>query len=332
MASDLASRLRRGWLIAGIALLCACDGSRTTGADAERSGPTLPQAAVHDAVGAFNEAHSDAVTAAATETTLLAAAARAFTGDPTPVTRGTFQQAWFDAHNRFAEVLILRPAADAEARFMIDAWPITPGYLDSLPEHPHSGIVSEPTLDIDAEMLEEQHGFTDVSEVALGFHPLEYYAFERPLEDFVSGENADRRRDLVTELASDLQRRIDALAAEPLPGEPADVEAAAAASELFAVLSGGIAQAAIDTGGRAGDLSHSPFAGADLAFANAQVRQVRQILQPDGAIMRLVAAVDPAAAAELEATLALAPDAGGQRVLWLSAIEQQLGLMADRLR
>lgn len=340
MAHHFAARLNRLALTAAVALLAACGAGETpaptsgqpAATSSHRVGIDVPANLAATAIATVREAHADAVAAAATETSILAAAARAFANEPNEANRGAFQQAWLDAHNAFAEVLVLRSRTDVEARFNLDAWPITPGYLDSLPTWPNSGIISEPTLAIDAETLESQHGFTDVSEVAMGFHPLEYYAFERPLEDFVSSDNASRRQDMIRVLAGEVQRRIDALAGQvPLAG--VDEEAPAeAAGELFALLAGGIQQAAIDAGGRAEGLAHSEFAGSDAAFIEAQMKQIRELLAADGAIMALVTAIDPAAAAGLAEALEIQPGDRNTIVLWLSALDQQLGLLAERLR
>ncbi|MEX2365284.1 MAG: imelysin family protein, partial [Pseudohongiellaceae bacterium] len=57
-----------------------------------------------------------------------------FLEEPTDSTRETLQQAWLDTHNTFAATRLfaqLVPAKDL--LFRIDAWPIAPGFIDSLP-------------------------------------------------------------------------------------------------------------------------------------------------------------------------------------------------------
>lgn len=68
----------------------------------------------------------------------------------------------------------------------IDAWPIMPGYIDSTVDHPRSGIVYDTTVGLDLDSLLEQHQLTDLSEVSIGFHALEFLLW---------GEHGEHRRD-----------------------------------------------------------------------------------------------------------------------------------------
>lgn len=84
----------------------------------------------------------------------------------------------------------------ADLGFRLDAWPIQPGFIDNVPEYPHSGVVFDKTLEINTENLLEQHGVTDDEEVLLGFHSIEFLVFSRPASDYLSqtSEWNDRRR------------------------------------------------------------------------------------------------------------------------------------------
>ncbi|MDP4597886.1 MAG: hypothetical protein NWS96_03510 [Pseudomonadales bacterium] len=110
-----------------------------------------------------------------------------FLHTPDATQQAALQTAWLKAHNAFVAVLALA-AIDQQAPllFQIDAWPIEPGYLDSLPAYPDSGLISDVTLAITAESLREQHGFTDSQEVSLGFHAMEYLIFARSAADFLN--------------------------------------------------------------------------------------------------------------------------------------------------
>ncbi len=74
-------------------------------------------------------------------------------------------------------------------RFVILAWPIQPGYIDSYQEYAHSGIVNELTLKLTKSSLRKQHGLTDTEEVILGLHGIEYILWgekgERTAKDFI---------------------------------------------------------------------------------------------------------------------------------------------------
>jgi len=74
-------------------------------------------------------------------------------------------------------------------RFMILAWPIQPGYIDSYQQYTHSGIVNDLTLTLTKASLRKQHRLTDSEEVILGLHGIEYILWgekgERTAKDFV---------------------------------------------------------------------------------------------------------------------------------------------------
>ena len=79
-----------------------------------------------------------------------------------------------------------------------------PGSWILCPTIPGSGIVSDGTLEITTTSLEEQHQVTDASEVALGFHVLEYYAFERDIADFGSDAPNYQKRQQLVQLVAEL--------------------------------------------------------------------------------------------------------------------------------
>lgn len=68
--------------------------------------------------------------------------------------------------------------------FFIDATPMEEGFLDALKYYPDSGIMMDITIKIDRETLRQQHGISSEEEICLGFHPLEYLLWERPITDF----------------------------------------------------------------------------------------------------------------------------------------------------
>ena len=136
-------------------------------------------------------------------TTALINLTRAFIENPDTDLQKELQEAWIKSHNAWqSAALLLEP--ELSALDNIDAWPMAPGYLDSLADYPGSGIVNDIALDISAETLRDQHQYTDDTEIALGFHVIEYYAFARELSSFLPSEvHADRRLALLS-TASDL--------------------------------------------------------------------------------------------------------------------------------
>jgi len=142
--------------------------------------------------------------------------------------------AWLASHRSyiqghfFARVAAHLPGAttrsDRAQIHFVDAWPIVEGYVDSLELYPASGIVSDLTVPITEASLLHQHGLTDRSEVAVGFHPLEFILWSRGSEAFLSQKTLtddqlrdgmttaelprNRRREMVLLLAGMLEREI----------------------------------------------------------------------------------------------------------------------------
>jgi hypothetical protein len=159
----------------------------------------------------------------------LRLAVEQFLQNPDETQQAKVQAAWLNAHSAYAAMYSLPlPAllavdsditlATNKLQYQIDAWPIEPGYLDSLPAYPGSGIISDITVPMTAESLQQQHGFTDVQEVSMGFHALEYLIFARERSDFQlldSGPDSIKspiKGPLNNELKSEvIARRRDAL-------------------------------------------------------------------------------------------------------------------------
>ena len=112
------------------------------------------------------------------------------------------QAAWQSAHENF---LKLKPALLNDKDQLIsriDAWPIQPGFLDSLPDYPATGIVNDLSVEISVEELLHQHGITSDDEVSLGYHGLEYLLFERKVSDYIENTAlADNNQILATRSA-----------------------------------------------------------------------------------------------------------------------------------
>lgn len=116
---------------------------------------------------------------------------------PTDQQLAEARRSWQQAHLHWQEQNLLwkiaqvSPVRFAELRhwlFQIDALELQPGYLDSLPDYPFSGLVNDLAVPLTIDSLRQQHGLTDLSEVALGFHALELLLWgvegSRPATDF----------------------------------------------------------------------------------------------------------------------------------------------------
>ena len=82
-----------------------------------------------------------------------------------------WQKTWRSAHESFIAVTFLLINENFSE---IEAWPLTPGFIDSIKNYPYSGIVNDSTIEIAPDVLKAQHMITDPSEISLGFHVLEY--------------------------------------------------------------------------------------------------------------------------------------------------------------
>jgi putative iron-regulated protein len=116
---------------------------------------------------------------------------------PNQNTLNSSRQQWHLAHNRFQQAMALfslgkiNPSLFPQLQTSfanLDSQPIQPGYLDYFDVYTHSGIVNDLTLDISAANIRSQHELTDVTDVSLGFHAIEYLLWgetgQRPVTDF----------------------------------------------------------------------------------------------------------------------------------------------------
>jgi putative iron-regulated protein len=75
----------------------------------------------------------------------------------------------------------------------VNAWPIQGGYIDYLPGYQFTGIINDSTLAITLDNLLSQHQFSDLSDVSVGFHALEFLlwgeGFDRPASDFQASDS-----------------------------------------------------------------------------------------------------------------------------------------------
>lgn len=161
---------------------------------------------------------------------ILQARVDAFAAQPDAASLQSAQTAWKMAHLAYREYQQMRMLAGlpkyAGNADTIDATPMLPGYLDSVPGYPTSGLVHAGTP-LTAAYLRQEHRSTDPYFLTLGFHPLAFMLFGIPQEkggarkasDFVSPkplpvdhiDNAARRRQLVRIMAAELAPAVQSL-------------------------------------------------------------------------------------------------------------------------
>ncbi|SMF55082.1 Imelysin [Alteromonadaceae bacterium Bs31] len=124
-------------------------------------------------------------------------AIKAFLDEPTAETLGSARTNWNNAHasyqhlfliNQFSRVEPSLFGAMARAQFALAAHPIQPGYLDYFDVYPYSGLVHDMSVELNEELLRQQHGLTDAADVVLGLYAIEFMLFgesgARPLSDY----------------------------------------------------------------------------------------------------------------------------------------------------
>ena len=145
----------------------------------------------------------------------------AFVADPSPETLAAAQDAWLTARDDYGPTEAFRfyggPIDNEEngVEGLLNAWPLDEAYIDYVDGSPDAGVINlpdeYPTIDADLLVsLNEQGGEANIS---TGWHAIEFLlwgqdlstdgAGARPVEDYTTGANADRRAAYLT-VASDL--------------------------------------------------------------------------------------------------------------------------------
>ena len=275
-----------------------------TGCDAEVEAPA-PRAVANiiEVNREFNEARAETLSHLQREATDLRAAIELFLDEPQENTLTAAREQWRRAHRAIAAH---RYFLDPEMRDRLDAWPIQPGFLDSIPGYPDSGIINDETIEITMSEVIHQHGITDASEASLGFHPLEFLLFGREPDDYVVGEKAsDRRRQLLSLTALALTTDIRALANRPDDGE-ASADAVVSGLEhhldrLASNLGALRAEAtSVTTGG------HAALSDEDENALYEGIEVLRKLTGPDSAMADAMASINAQVADNYQQTLVIA--------------------------
>ncbi|VUD62224.1 hypothetical protein TDB9533_02997 [Thalassocella blandensis] len=165
---------------------------------------------------------------------LLTAAINSFLATPSQQSLAQAQQQWIAialAYRQFfydKQIALVDPGSFAElnkADFRIGTFPIQPGFIDAFGEYKYSGMVFDAGFELTKESLSHQHGLTDVSEVVLGIHAIEFLLFnidgKRQAEDFnavtsLSESDKENGYQKAAELPNNRRREILRLQADIL--------------------------------------------------------------------------------------------------------------------
>ena len=157
-----------------------------------------------------------------------------FIADPTPGHLEAAKRMWLYARDdygpteafRFYDGPIDNPDDGPEG--LINAWPLDEAYIDYVDGNPTAGIINNPAEfpNIDADLIVSLNEVGGEENVSTGWHAIEFLLWgqdlysggpgQRPVEDYTTNENADRRATYLA-VASDvlvghLQDMVDAWA------------------------------------------------------------------------------------------------------------------------
>jgi len=141
-----------------------------------------------------------------------------FLADPTDQTLAAAKAAWLAARESYGQTEVFRfyggpidgigdtiglPAGAEGPEGRINAWPLNEAFIDGVKGAPESGIVHDPSIDINRDALIERNAVTDEADVTTGYHAIEFLLWgqdhradgpgQRPVTDYTTAPGRDRR-------------------------------------------------------------------------------------------------------------------------------------------
>lgn len=166
--------------------------------------------------------------------TLLDVAVDGFIADPTDATLAAAKSAWLEARDDYGPTEAFRfydgpiDNADDGPEGQLNAWPMDENYVDYVEGDTESGIINDPEgfPAITVDVLTGANEAGGESNISTGWHAIEFLLWgqdlnadgpgERPVEDYTTNANADRRGEYLAVvsdlLISDLEYMVTAWA------------------------------------------------------------------------------------------------------------------------
>jgi putative iron-regulated protein len=215
--------------------LAACGSEDGTAEDTSApSAATVTRAEKIGAIEHYAEGVHATYAASLASARALDQAVDAFVAAPTDASLTAAREAWIAARPDYGLTEAFRfyggPIDDEETgpEGRINAWPLDEAYIDAVDGDPTAGIVNDPTgtPEISADVLSEANESGAETNISTGWHAIEFLLWgqdlsatgpgNRPVSDYTTAANADRRKEYLTVvtdlLVSDLSAMVDAWA------------------------------------------------------------------------------------------------------------------------
>ena len=237
---------------------------------------SVDDALLEDAVATYAAGVHSAYQASLFSAKAMDAAIDAFLDAPTQATLDAARQAWLVARVDYGPTEVFRfyggPIDDEETgtEGLINAWPLDEGYIDYVEGDQGAGIINNPDAypEITAGLLVELNEQGGEANVSTGWHAIEFLLWgqdlsvdgpgARPVADYTTGANADRRAAYLTAVTDQLVAHLEELVAAWAPGQNnyrAGFEAMAATDALRLAFTG------------IGEMSRGELAGERMSVA-----------------------------------------------------------------
>jgi len=152
------------------------------------------------------------------DTKQMQADIEAFVADPTDATLVAAKQSWLTARDAYGPTEVFRfyegPIDDPETgpEGQINAWPMDEAYVDAVRDDPQAGIINdtEAVPEITRDVIVEANEEGGETNISTGWHAIEFLLWgqdlsetgpgDRPVTDYTTAPNADRRGQYLTQV------------------------------------------------------------------------------------------------------------------------------------
>jgi putative iron-regulated protein len=191
-----------------------------------------------------------------------------FVTEPSETGLDAARTAWLEAREPYLETEVYRfyggPIDNEEdgPEGTLNAWPLDEAYIDYVEGDEDAGLINDPDVEISAENLVSLNEQGGEKNIATGYHAIEFLLWgqdhdddgpgARPLSDYTTGENADRRKLYLLTVSELLVENLEQLADAWADGQDnyrADWAELSGEDALRSALTGMLKLSGFETGG-----------------------------------------------------------------------------------